>query len=238
MQWVIQILLAVLFLCEFGPKWKMTIKLLSIQLIGIRNFCPLFDQSVHASLETEVDELLHIQQISGIFIYFLLLFGFLNLPWKVSVPLYTVNFAVGILVIVMAHAILHKDLEDTLNHVIEKPFKPVFMLVTGCISLILFQKLISISITSKLQTIYDRYMFQEEQNLIMSNLSSGIVTTSDSQIKYFNENGKKIIQDVIDRFTELDTKLKITNEINQLAQTITSQKQPGPIDPDTLPIHQ
>jgi hypothetical protein len=64
-EWSIQILLAVLFLYDFGPKWKTTIKLLKIQLIGIRNICPMFDYSVQSGFSTHIDEILHLQQVSG-----------------------------------------------------------------------------------------------------------------------------------------------------------------------------
>ena len=117
----------------------------------------------------------------------------------------------------------------SIYYIRDEPVSPLGFLSFNITFSILLHLLVKSLIYNKLVGLLDQYKLQVETHMILHNLDSGVITCSKDAIKYFNENGKKLIDQAIANQDDNPEKQECQLEVEAINQKI-SKLQPTDTD--------
>lgn len=134
---------------------------------------------------------------------FMMLIANLNFKWYVRVVLIFINTSLIFIASIGLEIFQQQDKQKVWAALKQISIQFPYVFVSINIALNIYSQIISNSIQAKLNVLYQRHKRQTEHHLTLQTLDSGIITFTDSHLKYFNQAGRKIIDEVIGQIDDL-----------------------------------
>ena len=203
----------------------------------MRNALFALDTGIKLTIKTNLGTNLLFQLYLGVCLFHTMMLAFLNLQTKQRIIVVMINSLLYVAIGIFYTAGMPSHLPQTLAMARSEPFWVVYLFIVSNAFQHLFQQLIKSQYQSKLYAQFLQYKLQTEQHLILHNLDSGIITFTDDSLKYFNQEGKSIIDAAVSNLEEPATKAKASKEVSRLTRAIAQQKQLETGDNEEGQIH-
>lgn len=175
-QWGLQVVLLVLMLINFKPRWQKGVELVKSEAIIVRNMAMFFHPVVYRYLESSLDQVLFAQVSSTTMMVFLLAVSFQIHNFKTRFLVFAFNSGIFVLQGICWEAKHPENLPTLFQEIKTSPTWCIYLFIVSNLMQHIFQLLILNHYQSKLLALSEKHKMQTELHLILHNLDSGLIT--------------------------------------------------------------